>query len=110
MYPLSLYMANPYISFMLQNIRLILLALVLLVALSATAQITTTPVKLNEVTFTLPGTWEMINKREESGQYGFVEKQTHINISISARSPEKMEFFKPGLFWLQGNCANNEQS
>jgi hypothetical protein len=61
------------------------------------AQTTKTPVIINGVRFELLGSWEHINSNEESGQYGFLERESNINIAISVRKPEKMEFYKSEL-------------
>lgn len=61
----------------------------------------TTTVVIDSIAFHLTGKWQKVNHREESAQYGFVENESKLNISLSVRDPKEMEFY----FDTLSNCG-----
>ncbi len=70
---------------------------IFVMSFNVSAQKRYTPVIINGIEFKFPGDWEMLSKREESSQYSLLEKNKRINVGISARKPELLEFYSPDI-------------
>lgn len=55
------------------------------------------PFLINNELFELPGKWKHIGKIENSAQWAFANKKSHLTLLINVRKPENFEFYNKDL-------------
>ena len=83
---------------MYNPVKLLCVLFIMLFTVEAYGQ-KTTPIQINDVKFSLPGSWEQMPEADwqEAGQSGFAESHTGIIMMIAVRNYKKDEYYKPGM-------------